>query len=106
MAHRDAVCDGYGGKFARRAVGRLHADLGCLRLAVQGDVAGRGLVPAGRNPDEGLVNFLLRHAHGIIIAAMRCAGRTLGHMAAGEFRLVEFGRRRVHRRSLSVACFN
>jgi hypothetical protein len=47
MAHGDAVGDGDGAEFARRAAGGRDALLDRLRLAHQRDVAGRGLVPAG-----------------------------------------------------------
>jgi hypothetical protein len=42
-----------------RAVGVLHAQLHRLRLTAQRDVAGRGLVPAGCDADEGLMDFLV-----------------------------------------------
>jgi hypothetical protein len=59
VAHGDAVGDGDGGELARGAVRGLDAQLDRLRLAAEGDVAGRGLVPAGRDADEGLVDLLL-----------------------------------------------
>ena len=46
-----------------------------LRLARQRDVAGRGLVPAGGDADERLVDLLLGQAHRIVIRAMRRAVR-------------------------------
>ena len=55
-----------------------------LRLAAQGDVAGRGLVPAGGDADEGLVDLLLGQAHGVVVGAVRRAGRPLGDVAAGQ----------------------
>ena len=46
MAHGDAVGDGDGAELARRAAVGRNALLHRLRLAHQGDVAGRGFVPA------------------------------------------------------------
>ena len=54
MAHRDAVGDGDGGEFARRAAGCRDALLGRLGLARQRDVAGRRLVPGGDDADDRL----------------------------------------------------
>ena len=84
MPHGDAVGDGDGAEFARRAVGGDDAFLHGLRLAHQRDVAGRGLVPAGGDADEGLVDLLARQTHRVIIGAMRGAGRPLGHMPARQ----------------------
>ena len=58
VAHGDAVGDGDGAELARRAAGGRDALLHRLRLAHQRDVAGRGLVPAGRDADERLVDLL------------------------------------------------
>ena len=91
MAHRDAVGDGDGGEFARRAVGLFDAHLGGLCLTVERDVAGRRLVPAGGNTDERLVNFRLAHAHGIVIRPMRGPRGAFCHITAGQFGFVEFG---------------
>jgi hypothetical protein len=57
VTHGDAVRDGDGGELARRSAALLDAVLHDLRLAVQRDVAGRGLVPAGRHADQGLVDL-------------------------------------------------
>ena len=84
MPHGDAVGDGDGAEFARRAVGGDNALLDGLRLAHQRDVAGRGLVPAGGDADEGLMDLLARQTHRVIIGAMRRAGRPLGHMPARQ----------------------
>ena len=89
VTHRDAVGDGDRRELARRAAGVRDAALGRLRLARQRDVAGRGLVPAGRHADQGLMNLLVGQAHRIEERAMRRALRPLGHMAAGKLRLVE-----------------
>ncbi len=89
MAHGDAVGHGDGAEFARRAAGFLDALLRRLRLAHQGDVAGRGFVPAGGDADEGLVDLLLGQAHGVEIGAVRRPLRPLGHMAAGKFLLIK-----------------
>ena len=94
VAHGDAVGDGDGGELARRAERLLDAELHRLRLAVQRDVAGRGLVPAGGDADERLVDLGLDEAHGVEVAAVRRALRALGDVAAGQPALVEL--RRVH----------
>ena len=89
MAHGDAVGDGDGAEFARRAAGLLDALLGRLGLAHQGDVAGRGFVPAAGDADEGLVDLLLGQPHGVIIGAMRRAAGTFGDVAGGQPGFVE-----------------
>ena len=58
VAHGDAVGHGDGAEFARRAAGGGNAALDGLGLAHQRDVAGCGLVPAGGNADERLVDLL------------------------------------------------
>ena len=58
---------------------------------VERDVAGRGLVPAGGDADEGLVDLGLAKAHGVEVAAVRRPLRPLGDVAAGERLLVELG---------------
>jgi hypothetical protein len=88
MPHGDAVGHGDRGELARRAVGLLDAQLHRLRLTVQRDVAGRGLVPAGRDADEGLVDLLLGQPHRVEIRPVRRARRPLGHVAAGQLGLV------------------
>ena len=62
VAHGDAVGHGDGAELARRAAGRRDALLDRLGLAHQRDVAGRGLVPAGRDADERLVDLLAASA--------------------------------------------
>lgn len=70
VAHGYAVDDGDGGEFPRCAAGLGDALLDRLRLAVERDVAGGGLVPAGGDADEGLVDLVLGQAHGVVVAAM------------------------------------
>ena len=89
VAHGDAVGDGDRRELAGRAVGGLDAGLHRLRLAGEGDVAGRGLVPAGGDADERGVDFLLRHAHGVIEGAVRRLGRPFGDMPARKPAFVE-----------------
>ncbi len=88
MPHRDAIghCDG--AEFARSAVALLDAFGSRMRLAHQGCVARRRLVPTGRNANEGLLDVLGRQAHGVEIAAMRRALRPLRNVAGGHFRFV------------------
>ena len=83
MPHRHAVSDGDRGKFARGAATLFHPHLDRLGLAAKRDIAGRCLVPAGRNPNPGLMNLFLGDPHRIEKAAMRRAGGPFGHMAAG-----------------------
>ena len=54
----------------------------------EGDVAGRGLVPAGGDADEGLVDLLLGQAHRVVVAAMRRAAGPHRHVARRHARLV------------------
>ncbi len=89
MAHGDAVGDGDGAELARRAAGGGHALLHGLGLAHQRDVARRGLVPAGGDADEGLMDLLGGQTHGIVIGAMGRAGGTLGDVPARQTRLIE-----------------
>ena len=84
MAHGDAVRDGDGAKFARRAARGGDPKLDRLGLAHQRDVARRRFVPAGRHADEGLVNLLPRQPHRIIEGAMRCAISTFGGVTARQ----------------------
>ena len=58
-----------------------------LGLPLQRDVAGRGLVPAGRNAHEGLVDLLAREPHRVEVGAVRRARRAFRHMAAGQLGL-------------------
>src|SRR5262249_59028448 len=55
-----------------------------LRLAHQGDVARRGLVPAGGDAHERLMNLLLRQPHGVIVGAMGRAFGAFRDVAAGQ----------------------
>ena len=54
-------------------------DCACRR---QRDVAGRGLVPAGGDADEGLVDLVLGQPHRVVVAAMRRAIRAPRSRAA------------------------
>ena len=83
MPHGDAVGDGDGAEFARRSAGDGDAMLDRLRLPHQGDIARRGLVPAGRNADERLMNLLPRQPHRVIERAVRCPFGALGGVTAG-----------------------
>ena len=83
MAHGDAVGDGDGAKFAWGAAGGGNAFLHRLRLPHERDVARGGLVPAGRYPDEGLMDLLAGEAHRIEKGAVRSTLRALGHVPAG-----------------------
>ncbi len=91
MAHRDAVGDGDGAEFARRAACFLDALLGRLRLAHQRDVAGRGLVPACGDADKRTMDLLFGEPHRVIVGAMRRAFGALGHVAGGSFDLSNLG---------------
>ena len=93
VAHGDAVGDGDGGEFARRAAGLRDAALHRLRLAGERDVAGGGFVPAGGDADEGLGDLGLGEAHRVVVAAMRRAVRPDGHVARRQARLVPVLRR-------------
>ncbi len=84
VPHGDAVGHGDGGELARGAVGVLDAQLDRLGLTIERDVAGRGLVPAGGDADEGLVDLLLGQTHRVEIRPVRRAGGALGHMAARQ----------------------
>ena len=88
VAHGDAVGHRDGGELARRAAGLGDALLHRLRLAAERDVAGRRLVPAGGDADEGLVDLVLGQAHRVVVAAMRRAVRPHGHVAGRQLRLV------------------
>src|SRR5256885_8585621 len=74
-----SVGHGDGAEFARGAAGSRNAFLDRLRLAHQRDIAGRGLVPAGRDADERLVDLLgdrkstrLNSSHLVISYAVFC----------------------------------
>jgi hypothetical protein len=53
MAHGDAVRHRNGGEFPRRAAGFRDAAFDGLRLAGEGDVAGRCLIPQVATPTKG-----------------------------------------------------
>ena len=89
MAHGDAVGHGDGGELARRAAAGGDALLHRLRLALERDVAGRGLVPGGRDADQRLVDLLGGQPHRVEVGAVRRALRPFGHMAARKARLVD-----------------
>src|SRR5262245_36779473 len=89
MPHGDAVGDGDGAEFARRAVRRRHALLHRLRLAHQRNVARRSFVPTGGDADKGLMDLLTRETHGVVIGTMGSPGGTLGDVPAGQTRLIE-----------------
>jgi hypothetical protein len=55
MAHGHTVGDRYGAEFARRATGSRNPFLNRLGLTHKRDIAGRSLIPAGRNAYERLV---------------------------------------------------
>ncbi len=88
VAHGDAVGHRDRGEFARRAAGLVDALLHRLRLARERDVARRGLVPAGGDADEGLVDLVLGQPHRVVVAAMRCAAGSHRHVAGRHARLV------------------
>src|SRR5690606_36671647 len=89
MPHGDAVRYRNGAEFARRAAALRNALLHRLRLTHERDVAGSGLVPAGRDANEGLRDFLFAEAHRVIVGTMRRALWPDRNMTAGQFRLVE-----------------
>ena len=69
VTHGDPVRDGDRREFPWGPVRLVDARLGRLRLATKGDVAGRGLVPCGRNTDEWLMNhcFWRSDAHRVVV---------------------------------------
>src|SRR5207302_7818228 len=89
MAHRDAVGDGDGAEFSRRATGGGDSALDDLGLPHQRDVAGCRFVPAARHSYQRLVDLLGREPHRIEVRAMRCAIGTNGHVAAWKLTLVD-----------------
>ncbi len=84
MAHGDAVGDGNGAEFAGRAASRRNSKLDRLGLSHQRYVARRRLIPAGRDPDEGLMDLLTRQPHRVIEGAVRRAVGALGGVTAGQ----------------------
>lgn len=91
MAHRDTVGHRNGGEFARCSAGELYAGLDGLRLPVERDVAGCGLVPARCHPDPGLVNLLITQTHRVEVAALRRPLGPFSHVTAGKTALVKTG---------------
>src|SRR3979490_1015781 len=67
--------EGEGGERARRAAAAIDADLHGLGLAAERNVAGRGLVPAGRHAHDRLGDLLLIAAHGVEIRPGGCPPR-------------------------------
>src|SRR5688572_12696383 len=61
MAHRDAVGDRDGAKLLRVAAGSVYPVLDRLGQAIQGEVAGGDLVPAGGDTDLRLDPVLVSH---------------------------------------------
>ena len=55
-----------------------------LGLAHQRDIAGRRLVPAGGDPDEGLMDLLRRQPHGVIERAVRRPVGAFGRVPARQ----------------------
>ena len=88
VTHGDAVGHGDRAKLARCARRRGDALLDRLRLPHQRDVAGGGLVPAGGDADERLVDLLLRQAHRVEIRAVRGTRGPLRDVAARQGLLI------------------
>jgi hypothetical protein len=82
VPHRDAVRDRDGAELEREAVGAADADLGLLRQPGQGQVAGRDLVPGGRDADLRLAPVVVAHPDGAQHAARRGAFQAVGDDAA------------------------
>ena len=95
MAHRDAVGDGDGIEPARGASARNHALAADIGLGVEGRVAGCRVVACADHADEGPRDFLLGHAHRVVVGTVRRALRPDRDMAAGELRLVKLGRHKI-----------
>src|SRR3974377_446083 len=92
MAHGNAVGNSDGAEFARRSTDRRNSLLDRLRLAHQRDIAGGGLVPAGGDANERLVDLFPRQTHSVIKGPMWRAIRSFGGMPARQFRLqIGFG---------------
>ncbi len=89
VPHGDAVGHRDGGEFARCSAPAIDTDLHGLSLAIEGDVAGGGLVPAGRHAYQRLVDLLLVEAHGVKVGAMRRPLRSDRGVTARHLRLVE-----------------
>src|SRR3974390_3633299 len=86
MTHGNAVGNGDGAKFARRSTDRCNSLLDRLRLAHQRNIAGGGLVPAGGDANERLVDLFPRQTHSVIKGPMWRAIRSFGGMPARQFR--------------------
>ena len=89
MPPGDAVGDRDGAEFPRRAARGGDTFLDRLRLPHESDVAGSRFVPAGRNANQGLMDFLAGEPHCVKIGAVRRARRTFGHMPAWQSRFIE-----------------
>jgi hypothetical protein len=83
MAHGDAIGHRNRGELARRSARPIDPALGCLSLARQRDIARRGLVPTGRDADEGLCDLFLCQTHGIVVGPVGRPIGTDGDVAAG-----------------------
>ena len=92
-AHRDAVGDGDGVEFDRRAAAGDHAAARVLGQVAQGDVAGGDIGPGVDHPDEGLGDGRIVEAGGAQHGARRGAGgsvfdRIAEHVAESLKRVV------------------
>src|SRR3981189_803114 len=74
-----------------RAAAAVDADLHGLGLAAERNVAGRGLVPAGRHAHDRLGDLLLVEAHGVEIRPVGRPLRPDRRVSARHLRLVEGG---------------
>ena len=81
VAHRDAVGDRDRAELQGVALCRVHAVLHGLGQPVEREVAGRDLVPAGRDADLGLLPVLVAHAYGTQHPSRRGPLETVGHVA-------------------------
>ena len=86
MPHGDAVGHGDRAEFARGGTTGSDALLDRLGLPHQRDVAGRGLIPTGRNANERLMDLLTGQAHRVIERAVRRSLRPFGGVAAWQSR--------------------
>jgi polar amino acid transport system permease protein len=89
VSHGDTVGNRDGGEFARRSCGGGYALLHRLRLAHQRDVTGRAFVPAGRDPNQGLMDLLVGQPHRVKVRAVRRARRPLCYVPARQPRFVD-----------------
>src|SRR5215469_8698498 len=91
MTHRNPVGHGDRRELTRRAARRRNAFLCRLRLARQGDVARRRLVPGCCDADQRLVDLLLGKPHRVEKRAMRRPLWSDRDMPARQARFVESG---------------